>query len=860
MNKTPPKYPLRFFRWFCHPDYVEDIEGDLLERFEKRPSRWLFTLDVLRLFRPEIIKPVSGMQKLNNYGMLKHHLKISYRNLLRRKSFTLINIGGLVMGLTITILISLWINYEFSFDRQNDHYNRIARVMLHQSVNEEVQTKGTIPFPLSIELEKQYADDFEHVVLSTWSGDFTLSSNEVEVTTRGAFMGESAPNLMSLNMLYGNRNSLSEASSALISASTAKSLFGGEDPIGKTITTHQNWSMTVTGIFEDIPSNSRFHRINFIGSWSVYEASIQWINKMSWNGASFHLFVQLREGVNMDVVSEKISPIVQDHLTPERKQYNTKIFLHPMKDWHLRSNWKNGIRTGGEIQYIWWFGIIGGFVLLLACVNYMNLSTAQSIKRAKEVGIRKSIGTNRVQLITQFLTESVFIVFIAFLIASLATFFALPYFNLLTSKDIIMPLSSPYFWAFGLGFAVLVGLLSGSYPALYLSSFNATQVLKGTYQNTLSAVLFRKFLVVFQFTIAMILIIGTLIIAQQINYAGKRLLGYNQSGIISIQMKTGDHWNKNEVIKNELLSSGLISHFTQTSASLTEVWTEYGDISWKGKDPNFQSWFCAFFVNHNYGETISWKIIDGRDFSTEMSSDSSTIIINEAAANYMQLNDPVGKIVKWNKNFKIIGVVKNLLVESPFSEVRPTVYVVNRGDMANHQLLKLNPKVPTLKAIEGIEDIYKQHVSKVPFTFEFVSDVHEEKFKSINRIGMLSTVFAVLAIFISGLGLFGLAAYIVEQRTKEIGIRKVLGASIFSLWKLLSSEFVLLVLIACFIALPFAYYFLSDWLEDYEYRIQIQEWLLVASCLGALFITLLTVSAKSVKAAFANPVESLRNE
>lgn len=866
-KSSPPKTILRFFKWFCDPTLHKYLEGDLLELFERNKeekgsskAKRLLVMDILKLFRPSIIKSASGTTKLNYYGMFKHNLKVSYRNLIRRKSYAFINIGGLVMGLSITLLIALWIADEFSFDRKNENFDRVARVMQKQTVNSEIHIVTSVPFPLSLELEEQYGEDFDHVVPSTWFGDYMLSNEETVITTRGGFMGESAPEVMSLKMIKGNRKGLSEESGILISVSTSKALFGDADPIGKLIKVHNEVSMKVTGVFEDILSNNSFHRVQFVGKWDFYVAETDWINKTAWNDNSFQLFVQLKENASIGVVAEKIERIKYDKTPEAERLYDTKVFLHPMKDWHLRSSWKNGEHEGGAIQYVWWFGIIGAFVLLLACVNFMNLSTAQSIRRAKEVGIRKAIGTARGQLVIQFLTESVLIVFISFLLASVVVYASLPFFNALTNKSIAMPLGDIKYWLLGFGFTFVVGLLSGSYPAIYLSSFNAIQVLKGTYQNALSAVLFRKFLVVFQFTIAISLIIGTMVISQQINYASERSLGYDESGTIMIEMTSLGHYSKSAVIKNELLASGLVTHFTQSSAPLTEVWNENDGFSWEGMDPNFNPMFCTFFVNHSYGATIDWEIEEGRDFSVAYSSDSSAMIINEAAAKYMQIDEPIGETVRWFKNFKLIGIVKNLLVESPFSEVRPAVYVINPGDNLNFTLLKLNPEIPTLSALSGIEEIFNSHIPKVPFKFDFVDDVHGKKFREVKRIASISQIFAVLAALISCLGLFGLASFMVEQRTKEMSIRKVLGAPFFTLWRLLSKEFILLVIVSCGIAIPLAYLGMSQWLENYDYRTPLHWWVFLSACLMTLLITVITISFRSIKVAKANPAAILKNE
>lgn len=861
MNKQPPKHLLTFFRWFCHPDYVEDIEGDLLERFEKRPSKWRFALEVIKLLRPNLTKRLEGTYRLNHYGIFKHYVKISYRNLIRRKSFTFLNIGGLVMGLTIALLIGLWVESELSFNKQNENYDRVAMVRIQETINGNVENGVSVPYPLQVALKNEYDDNFEHVVYSTWLGEMVVVYEDKAIMAKGGFMDEGAPELMSLDMIKGNRKSLSTRGSALISESLAKALFGDVDPIGKTIKAKRNWYVTVKGIFKDIPDNNSFHGVSFIGDWDFFEASTSWRDhKTNWSSFTYRLYTLIKPEVSLDDVNEKIERIIHNNLPEQDKIYDTKVFLHPMRDWHLRSNWENGIQTGGDIQYVWWFGIIGTFVLLLACVNYMNLSTAQSIRRAKEVGIRKSIGTMRKQLIAQFLTESVLIVFIAFLFAAALSYLVLPYFNVLINKEISLPLESPYFWAIGIGYALGIGLLSGSYPAFYLSSFNPIRVLKGTYQNTLSATFFRKSLVVFQFTITVVLIIGTMIVSQQINHASNRPLGYDQSGIVSINMHAAEHWGTNDVFKNDLLASGLITHFTQSSAPLTGIWTENGDISWEGMDPNFNPQLCTFIVNPNFGETINWEIIEGRDFSEELSSDSAAIIVNEAAVEYMQLENPVGTNIKWSNKSKIIGVVKNFLMESPFGEVRPTVYAISPKDLRNFQIMKLNPNIPSLKAISGIEEIHKKHLPKVPFSINFVSDQHNKKFKKIEQLANISHVFALLAIVISCLGLFGLAAYMVEQRTKEIGIRKVLGAPILTLWKMLSKEFVILVLTSCAIAIPVGFYGMNEWLNSYEYRIAINWWIFFLACVSTLVITITTVSVKSIKVVRTNPAEILKDE
>ncbi|NQZ78382.1 MAG: ABC transporter permease [Ekhidna sp.] len=866
-DSMPSKVMMRFFRWFCDPELVTYVEGDLIELYHhsKRTKArwkadWIVFLEIIKLLRPSIIKNFEGTKKLNYYGMFKHNLKISYRNLWRRKSYAFINIGGLVLGLSIVILISLWIQDELTYDVRNDYLSQAARVMQKQTVNEEVITAKAIPFPLHVALEKEYGDDFEAIIPATWFGDYNLSKDNKAIVVRGGFMGDRAPDLMSLEMISGDRKELTQETSILISQSTAKALFGEHEPTGKTITVHGEVDLNVAGVFKDISEKSSFHRVQFIGNWDFYVAIMDWIDQTAWDDNSYQLFALIGEHAEMDVVSEKIKRVKFNNTPPEQRIYDSKVFLHPMKDWHLRSSWENGVQQGGAIRYVWWFGIIGGFILLLACVNFMNLSTAQSIKRAKEVGIRKAIGTGRGQLAFQFLTESMLIAFIAFLIASLIAFLALPYFNYLSDKQIEIPFASFSYWASGFGFAIVTGLISGSYPAMYLSSFNAIQALKGTFQSALSAVMFRKILVIFQFTVSVTLIIGTTIISQQIKHATSRPLGYDNDGTISIEMTSPAHYSKSEVFKNELLKSGVAINFTASSAPLTETWNIRDDISWEGMDQNISPRFCTFHINHSYGKTINWEIVQGRDFTDALASDSSAMIINEAAMTYMQLEDPINKKISWFKDFHIIGVVKDLLVESPFTKIEPAVYVINSGDLINFMLVKLNPEVPTLTAISEVESIFESTIPNTPFDFNFVSDVHNKKFNEINRIASICQVCAVLAILISCLGLFGLASFMVEQRSKEISIRKVLGAPIFTLWRLLSSEFVILVGISCLIAVPVALYGSQLWLDNYEYRTPLHWWVFLFASLVTMLITVLTISFRSLKVAKANPAEVLKDE
>jgi ABC-type antimicrobial peptide transport system permease subunit len=530
-----------------------------------------------------------------------------------------------------------------------------------------------------------------------------------------------------------------------------------------------------------------------------------------------------------------------------------------MNKWHLYSDFKEGINTGGRIDNVWLFGISGVFVLLLACINFMNLSTARSEKRSREVGIRKSLGSVRRQLIAQFFSESVMVSVFAFLLALFIVALMLPKFNEIADKKIVILWSEPIFWMVGIGFSVVTGLLAGLYPALFLSSFQPVKVLKGTFNIGRLASLPRKALVVVQFTISITLIIGTIVVYKQIKHAQNRPVGYSRDGLISVDLnwERKKHW---EFIRAELKNEGIIEEMAQSGSPATDVWATNAAFNWEGKDPSQTVEFPNNAVNHEYGKTIGWEIKEGRDFSRDFASDSSAFILNESAAKFIGLKDPIGKIITWKKKpYVIIGIVKDLIVESPYSPVRPSLFHISTNNI-NVALIKIKTKTKLQDAMARIETAFKKYNPTFPFQASFVDDEFDRKFGNEKRIGTLAAFFAILAVVISCLGLFGLASFVAEQRTKEIGIRKVHGASVTNLWQMLSKDFVVLVVLSCLISTPFAYFQLSNWLEGYEYRTDIPWWIFVTACFGALIITLFTVSFQAIKAAMTNPVKSLRSE
>jgi len=530
----------------------------------------------------------------------------------------------------------------------------------------------------------------------------------------------------------------------------------------------------------------------------------------------------------------------------------------------LYSEFREGVVVGGRIQYVWLFGIIGVFVLALACINFMNLSTARSEKRAREVGIRKAIGSMRGQLIAQFYSESVLIAFFAFLTSLLLIQLSLPFFNEVAGKKMSVMWSSPVFWLVCIGFTLITGFIAGSYPALYLSSFRPVKVLKGVFRAGRSATLPRKVLVVAQFAVSIILIIGTVVVFNQVQFAKGRPVGYTREGLVTVQVQTDEMRNNYDAFRNDLLASGVVTGIAQSENMVTNIYVTNGGLTWKGKDPNLQEQFTSMCVSAEFGRTAGWQIKEGRDFSSSFASDTSAFIVNEAAVKYLGFKNPVGETITWfgNGQMKIIGVVKDMVNQSPYDPARQMFFFLPRTkgyhlDVVN---LRMAPNINAHQAIEKIGAIYKKYDASTPFEYNFIDDAYAQKFANEERVGKLAGCFASLAILISCLGLFGMASFVAEQRVKEIGIRKVLGASVLNLWRLLSREFVALVGIAFALAAPLSYYFMHSWLRNYEYRTDVHWWIFAAAGIGTLLVTLVTVSLKSIRAAMANPIRSLRSE
>jgi len=783
--------------------------------------------------------------------MFFNHFKISWRSLSGNKVYSFINITGLATGMAVTILIALWINDEVSFNHNFRQHKKLAQVMVTQSANGESGTDETMAIPVGKTLASDFPSDFEHVSFVSWENGHILSSGEKKLATSGRVVQPAFTKMFSLAMIEGNRDALNDPTTLLISGSMATALFGNNKATGNIVRLNNKHQMKIGGVYEEFPHNSTFYGSKVLLPWDIEDNHMK--NRLEWDNHMTSLFVQLKENADMEKVSAKIKNIP----TPHIKQWHEELVLQPMDKMHLYEEFINGKALTGRIRFVWMFGIIGLFVLLVACINFMNLSTARSEKRAKEVGIRKSVGALRRQVMIQFLNESVMVALISFLFALALVILALPYFNQLADKQIQIHWGSPLLWLAGTGFTLFTGILAGSYPAFYLSAFNPVKVLKGTFKTGKAALIPRRVLVVVQFTVSIALIIGTIVVFRQIDYAKSRPLGYNRNGLISIPF-TDNVKPKYDALRNELLATGAIENMAASSQTAAYFNNNNG-LEWSGKDPSLVKFFRDVNVTQDFGRTIGWKIIGGRDFSKDHPSDSSAAIINASAAKIMSFKDPIGQVIKYgDQQFTIIGVVDDMITQSPYTPMEASVFFGSGWMQA--LTIRINDNVPVNKALQQISSVFRKYDPDVPFNYQFIDEEYSKKFSAEEKIGNLAGFFAIFTIFISCLGLFGLSSYVAEQRTKEIGVRKVLGASVLNVWQLLSKEFVVLTLVSFFIAIPVAYYFMSNWLQNYVYRAEISWWIFAVTALGSLLITLLTISFQAIRAGLANPVKSLRME
>ena len=821
--------------------------------------------------------------------LFSNYFKAAWRSVVNHRWYSTINIAGLAVGTAVALLIGLWIWDEWSFDRWHTRYGQLAQVMDVQTIKGEATTDEAIAVPLAGALRSQYGRYFKRLALVFPNFTHTVATGDKKIPASGIWAEPDLPEMLTLRMAAGRRDALQDPGSVLIAQSLARALFGKEDPINKIIRLDNMSEVKVAGVYEDLPLNTTFYGTLLILPWNKMLTVLTWMKnyQTDWNTRYWKLFVEMNEPVSVDKANASIGDIIHSLV----RGNNERILLHPMHEWHLYNEFKNGQVSGGRIRLVRLFGLIGGFVLLLACINFMNLSTARSARRAKEVGIRKAIGSLRGQLIAQFLGESLLVAFGALVVALVLAQLSLPLFNRLTDKQMAIPCGTALFWVVLLGFMVLIGLVSGSYPALYLSGYRPIEVLKGSFVTGRSAALPRKVLIVVQFSVSVMLIIGVLVVYRQIRYAKDRSVGYTREGLITVTMSTMDIYDVSYMaLRNALLETGLVSDMAKSWAPATEAPGSDTGYDWKGKDPGFLPRMGVVGVTHDFGHTIGWRVREGRDFSRSYPTDSAAVVVNEAAARLMgfghvvgevgsermgvrnavghadlrdaagemSLRNAVGEMIRfYGKPHVIIGVVKDMVMGSPYKAVQPTIFCLDYRTN-NAMTVRLKAGVALREALGATERVFKRFDPGGAFQYQFVEEEYARKFVNEERIGSLALLSAILAILISCLGLFGLASFMAEQRTKEIGIRKVLGASVMQLWGLLLREFVRLVILSLLVATPLVYYAMHSWLQQYEYRAALSWWIFASAGGGMLLLTLLTVSYQSIRAALRDPVESLK--
>jgi putative ABC transport system permease protein len=786
--------------------------------------------------------------------MIKNYLKIAFRNLFRHKAFSLINISGLAIGMASAVFILLWMYNQWAFDTFHTQKDRIYELWNKGNSEKKISCWNITPQPLAPTLMKDFPE-VEYAVRVNGEQTSLFSYGEKRIMSEGSIVDPAFLKMFTFPLFEGSaETALKDAFSLVITEKLAKKIFGNENPMGKILKVDNEDNFTVTGVLKDIPANTRF-QMAYLVSWEYIKYKKQ--ENEFWGNNCTKTYALLKPNTTLASIEPKLKDLRRQY---QKDNKTDEFFLYPMSRWRLYSQFVNGVEEGSLLTVIKFAGILAFFILLIACINFMNLSTARSEKRAKEVGIRKVVGAQKGALILQFIGESIILSCIAGIIALLIVVLLLPTFSKFVFMDIVFEYKNPVFWLSFIGFTVLTGVLAGLYPAFFLSSFQPVSVLKGTFKKENALITPRKALVVIQFTFAIVLILGTIIVQQQIVYGLNRDAGFSKDNIIYLDLN-GDIPKNYSSIKTELLASGAVTTMTKTFSPITEGWSNTKGIEWTGKNGDDKTLFDRFSADDKAAKTLGFQMIEGRDFDlSTYPTDSSAVLLNESALKTMALKEPIGQIIKdGDTKWHVIGVVKDFLLRNPYKPATPTVIQgAKRGLSILH--LKLNNQWTMAENLKHVEAVFKKYNPEYPFDYKFVDEQYAKKFEKNQRMGQFGTLFSALSIFISCLGLFGLATYMAENRIKEIGVRKVLGASVVSIISLLSKDFIKLVGLAIALASPIAYYLMNKWLQDFPYRITINWWIFVLAGVLALFIALLTVSFQAMKAAVANPVNSLRNE
>ncbi|NHA06552.1 FtsX-like permease family protein [Mucilaginibacter sp. HC2] len=790
--------------------------------------------------------------------MLKNYLKIAWRNLIKNKVHTFINIAGLSVGLTCSLLILLWVQSELSVDAFHKNGARLYSIYERQYYDNKIHGQYNTPGLLAVELKKQIPE-IEYATGNSYGSESTFQVGDKILKMSGTDVGDDYLKMFSFPILQGSaQTALNSPVSIAISRKMAVDFFGSPlAAIGKTIRYENKNDFKVTAVFEDMSKNSS-QKYDYLMNWYHFVDANGQVK--DWGNNWPATVIMLRADANPILVEKKLTHFL-DNLNKGQKKgtFTIELGIQRFSDLYLHNNFVDGKIEGGRIGYVHLFTIVAIFILLIACINFMNLTTARSVKRAREIGVRKVVGAVRSVLIKQFIGESLLITSLAIIVSLVLLVLLLPVFNQVTRKEIELPFNQAGFWLKLGGLTLITGLISGSYPALFLSSFNPVKVLKGTLKLDIGTTLFRKGLVIFQFTLSVILITATIVISRQMTYVQSANLGYDRENLIYLPMN-GELTPKYGTFKDRILGMPGIQSVTRVSNTPTIIENGTGGIQWVGKDPNVNIEFTQISVGYDFVKTMKLKVLAGRDYSKSFATDSVGYIINETALKRIGYKDPIGQpITQWGKPGKIIGLIKDFHFNSMHEQIRPLIIRFGEQENYGSLLIRTEPG-KTKQALASLETLCRQINPAFPFTYTFSDQEYQKLYQNEQIVTKLSNAFAFLAIFISCLGLLGLAMFTAEQRVKEIGIRKVLGASVGSLFSLLSSEFLILVIIALGIALPVSWYAMNSWLQGFAYRTSLQWWMFGLSGMIIILIATVTVSFQAVKAALVNPIRSLRSE
>jgi putative ABC transport system permease protein len=839
------------------------IEGDLLELYaERRRDRGKFYadlryfIDILFLFRPGIIRPAQPSKPTNIMSMYRNYLTVGWRSLLKSKVFSIINIAGLSLGLTCSIFIALWVNDEYQMNAYHDDIDRLYTVTSVEYSGTEVTGSYDTPGMLAEELKK-VMPEVEYATNRGWNEWNTLAAGDKKLKIPGAFVSPDFFKMFSYPLIIGTKETvLKAADNVVISRSLANRLFGSpEAAMDKGVRFENYRDLKVTGVFEDIGDNDS-EKFEYACHWDFFVERNDWVKV--WHNSGPSTYIKLHANADAKAVAKKLQHFIKGYDKEYSNLDRLELGLQPYRETYLHGNFSNGVISGGKIEYVRLFSFVAVFILLIACINFMNLSTARAMKRAKEIGVRKVNGAMKRSLVTQFLFEAIMFTSIAVVISLMLVQLFLPSFNLLTGKNILSPLGNGNFWIGIVALTLIAGIAAGSYPAWLLSSFKALAVMKPNFRFGSNSGFFRQGLVVVQFGLSMIFIVGMIVVTRQVNYIQNKNLGYDRSNLIFIRL-SGELGKSYPVFKNELLKKPGIESVTKMNNRPVELQNATGGVIWEGKDPNSLPNFTQAAVGYDFVKTIKANLIAGRDFSEEY-EDSTNYIINESALKIIGYKDPIGMpLTFWGVKGTIVGVLEDFHFNSLHVAIEPLVLRIQRSGHWGYAIIRTE-KGKTQEALASIETLHNKLNPEFPFAHQFADEEYAYLHRSEQVVKKLSIYFAVLAICISTLGLLGLIIFSAEQRTKEVGIRKVLGAGVFQLVTLLSKDFMKLVVLSTIISIPIAYYFMNKWLSNFEYHIDVQWWIFAIAASSALVIALFTVGLQAARAASANPVNSLRSE